>query len=209
MLASVLACLLVASLPACLPACPPACPTARLPAWLLSPQARLPFFDGTLDLVHCVNSVKYLPLAEFEDLLFEWDRVLRVGECSAQHFVAISWYPVASGSCCLHVSVQVWDQWCCFSVPFSALIHLPCIRLHPSSPPTPCPAGGIIWFELFYAPKDEMKVYIQLIDLLGYKRLYWKITPKPDDDNAAGGPHVYLNAVIEKPVRAEPSSAEV
>ena len=78
-----------ARLPDCLSGCPPTCPPARLPAWLLSPQARLPFFDGTLDLVHCVNSVKYLPLAEFEDLLFEWDRVLRVGEYSAQHFVAI------------------------------------------------------------------------------------------------------------------------
>ncbi|CAI5532607.1 unnamed protein product [Closterium sp. Naga37s-1] len=51
--------------------------------------ARLPFFDNTLDLVHCVNSVKYLPLGEFEDLLYEWDRVLRVGEC-LQGCVAIS-----------------------------------------------------------------------------------------------------------------------
>ena len=54
-----------------------------------------------------------------------------------------------------------------------------------------------------------MKVYIELIDLLGYKRLYWNITPKPDDDNAAGGPHVYLNAVIEKPVRPEPPAPEL
>ena len=46
-------------------------------------QARLPFFDGTLDLVHCVNSIKYLPMLEFEELLFEWDRVLRVGEWDA------------------------------------------------------------------------------------------------------------------------------
>ena len=126
---SLLACLLHPCLPAHprtrLPASPTAYLAARLPAhlpaWLLSPQARLPFFDGTLDLVHCVNSVKYLPLAEFEDLLFEWDRVLRVGECSAQHFVAISWYPVASGPCCSHVSVQLWDQSCCSSVPFSAI----------------------------------------------------------------------------------------
>ena len=76
-------------------------------------------------------------------------------------------------------------------------------------PALPCPAGGIIWFELFYAPQEEMKVYIQLVDLLGYKRLYWNITPKLDDESTAGGPHVYLNAVIEKPVRPEPPAREV
>ncbi|CAI5484951.1 unnamed protein product [Closterium sp. Yama58-4] len=42
-------------------------------------KARLPFFDGSLDLIHSVNSVKYLPMLEFEEMLFEWDRVLRVG----------------------------------------------------------------------------------------------------------------------------------
>ena len=89
------------------------------------------------------------------------------------------------------------------------LCALQCNILHPSSRPIPSLAGGIIWFELFYAPEDEMKVYIQLIDLLGYKRLYWNITPKLDDDNAAAGPHVYLNAVIEKPVRPDPSSADM
>ena len=28
--------------------------------------ARLPFFDNTLDVIHSVNSIKYLPLMEFE-----------------------------------------------------------------------------------------------------------------------------------------------
>eukprot|EP00897_Mesotaenium_endlicherianum_P002340 jgi/Mesen1/2133/ME000152S01217 len=42
-------------------------------------KARLPFFDNTLDVVHSMNSIKYLPLVEFEELLFEWNRVLRPG----------------------------------------------------------------------------------------------------------------------------------
>lgn len=102
--------------------------------------ARLPFFDNTLDLVHCVNSVKYLPLGEFEDLLYEWDRVLRV--------------------------------------------------------------GGVLWFELFYAPEEEMKIYIQIIELLQYKKLYWNISPKPAHETK-GVPHVYLNCLIEKPPRMD------
>ncbi|GJP41139.1 hypothetical protein CLOM_g823 [Closterium sp. NIES-68] len=42
-------------------------------------SAPLPFFDNTLDLIHTLNSVKYPHLAEFEAMLFEWDRVLRPG----------------------------------------------------------------------------------------------------------------------------------
>ncbi|CAI7915890.1 unnamed protein product, partial [Closterium sp. NIES-53] len=102
--------------------------------------ARLPFFDNTLDLVHCVNSVKYLPLGEFEDLLYEWDRVLRV--------------------------------------------------------------GGVLWFELFYAPEDEMKIYIQIVDLLQYNKLYWNITSKPEKDPKAVQ-RVYLNCLLEKPPRID------
>eukprot|EP00270_Netrium_digitus_P000897 TRINITY_DN1102_c0_g3_i4.p1 TRINITY_DN1102_c0_g3~~TRINITY_DN1102_c0_g3_i4.p1 ORF type:complete len:397 (-),score=114.45 TRINITY_DN1102_c0_g3_i4:288-1478(-) len=103
-------------------------------------RARLPYFDGVLDLIHTQNSVKYLPLAEFEELLYEWDRVLR--------------------------------------------------------------AGGVIWFELFYAPNEEMDVYQKVIDLLGYKRLYWNLTLKPLAETK-GVPHTYLNCLLEKPSRAD------
>eukprot|EP00850_Spirogloea_muscicola_P021249 SM000242S08485 [mRNA] locus=s242:88605:92567:+ [translate_table: standard] len=102
-------------------------------------KARLPFFDNTLDIVHSVNSVKYLPMLDFEELIFEWDRVLR--------------------------------------------------------------PGGIMWFEMFYAPVDEMPLYISVLELLGYRRLHWNLTPKPDAGER-GGAHVYLNAVIEKPARS-------
>jgi len=47
-----------------------------------SVQSRLPLYDGTLDIVHSVNSIKYLPPLEFEELLYEWDRVLRAGQNS-------------------------------------------------------------------------------------------------------------------------------
>lgn len=101
---------------------------------------RLPLYDNTLDIVHSVNSIKFLPIFEFEELIFDWDRVIR--------------------------------------------------------------AGGLLWFEMFYASKEEMPLYVQTLDLLGYKRLYWKITPKPDKSELAG-PHVYLNAVLEKPARGD------
>ncbi|CAI5463195.1 unnamed protein product [Closterium sp. Yama58-4] len=110
-----------------------------IPLWLPH-KARLPLFDNTLDLVHCVNSIKYLPVLEFEELIFEWDRVLRV--------------------------------------------------------------GGVMWFEMFYAPLNEMPLYIAIIEQLQYKKLHWNITPKPDSGERKGM-HVYLNCVIEKPVRRD------
>eukprot|EP00270_Netrium_digitus_P003644 TRINITY_DN1430_c0_g2_i1.p1 TRINITY_DN1430_c0_g2~~TRINITY_DN1430_c0_g2_i1.p1 ORF type:complete len:239 (+),score=75.81 TRINITY_DN1430_c0_g2_i1:361-1077(+) len=103
-------------------------------------KARLPLFDNTLDLIHCVNSIKYLPILEFEELLFEWDRVLRV--------------------------------------------------------------GGVLWFEMFYAPVEEMPIYVAMIEKLGYKKLHWNVTPKPDMGERKGA-HVYLNCVIEKTVRSD------
>ncbi|CAI5993804.1 unnamed protein product [Closterium sp. NIES-65] len=101
-------------------------------------QARLPFFDGTLDIIHSINSIKYMPPLEFEEMLFEWDRVLR--------------------------------------------------------------PGGLLWFEMFYAPKDEMAVYVWVIQLLRYEKRYWNLVPKTDRTERKG-PHVYLNCVLEKPAR--------
>ena len=62
--------------------------------------------------------------------------------------------------------------------------------------------GGILWFEMFYAPVEEMPLYLAIIDLLQYKQTYWNLTPKPDDAER-GGAHVYLNCVIEKQARAD------
>ncbi|CAI5491863.1 unnamed protein product [Closterium sp. Naga37s-1] len=50
-----------------------------VPIWLPY-KVRLPFYDNTLDIVHATNAIKSMPSpAEFEEVLFEWDRVLRVG----------------------------------------------------------------------------------------------------------------------------------
>lgn len=47
-------------------------------------QARLPLPDGVLDLVHwgleASPAPMALPLLRFQEILYEWDRVLRVGE---------------------------------------------------------------------------------------------------------------------------------
>jgi len=75
-------------------------------------------------VVHSVNSIKYIPIVQFEELVYEWDRVLRV--------------------------------------------------------------GGIFWFEMFYAPKEEMPKYVAAIEQVGYKKLYWNFTPKPDAGEVGG-----------------------
>jgi len=59
----------------------------------------------------------------------------------------------------------------------------------------------VLWFEMFYAPVSEMPVYVQLIEMLGYKKLYWNYTPKPDAGEREGE-HVYLNCVIERACEA-------
>ncbi|CAI7834344.1 unnamed protein product [Closterium sp. NIES-54] len=101
-------------------------------------KARLPFYDNTLDVIHSVNSVKYMPVLEFEDLVFEWDRVLR--------------------------------------------------------------PGGLMWFEMFYAPVDDMVLYVAVLQQLRYHRLHWTLMPKPDRGEIEAH-QLYLNCVIEKPAR--------
>ena len=66
-------------------------------------------------------------------------------------------------------------------------------------------AGGVLWFEMFYAPVDEMHVYVSIIEQLKYKKLYWNMMPKPDEGERVGN-HIYLNCLIEKPVRRDSRS---
>ncbi|CAI5491856.1 unnamed protein product [Closterium sp. Naga37s-1] len=72
----------------------------------------------------------------------------------------------------------------------------------PSLPCPPLPSGGVIWLEMFYAPLDEFPVYVAILNLLSYNRLHWRVLPKPDPGERKG-PHVYLNCLLEKPVRRE------
>lgn len=104
-------------------------------------KARLPLYDNVLDLIHSSNSINLLPLLEFEELLFEWDRVLRV--------------------------------------------------------------GGVIWLEHFSATKTEMPLYISIINLFGYKRLYWHLIPRTNDQQRSDR-YLYLNCILEKPIRQDP-----
>eukprot|EP00897_Mesotaenium_endlicherianum_P009139 jgi/Mesen1/8253/ME000445S07407 len=60
--------------------------------------------------------------------------------------------------------------------------------------------GGLIWFDLFSAPSEDMPGYNEIVDALGYKRLYWNISPSFEDAEQTG-PHLLLNAVLEKPPR--------
>ena len=57
-----------------------------------------------------------------------------------------------------------------------------------------------MWFEMFYAQLSEMPIYIAIIEQLRYKKLYWRVLPKPDGGEKKGI-NVYLNCVIEKQVR--------
>eukprot|EP00897_Mesotaenium_endlicherianum_P008397 jgi/Mesen1/7586/ME000393S06679 len=95
--------------------------------------ARLPFFDGTLDIVHTAFSIKFFSMLAFEELLFDYDRVLR--------------------------------------------------------------PGGLIWLDQFYASGQDIPLYLALIDLLQYKRLYWKLMPKTDSGNRG---QLLFNCLLQK-----------
>ncbi|CAI5998077.1 unnamed protein product [Closterium sp. NIES-65] len=213
-------------------------PLLPFPLSLVPPhQARLPFFDGALDIIHSVNSVKYLPMlefeemlfdinsvkylpvVEFEEMLFEWDRVLRVGE-SLHRVNSVKYLPMLE----FEELLFVWDRvlrvrgviWLEmfyapldeFPVYVAILNLLGYNHLHwrvlpsPSLPCPPPPSGGVIWLEMFYAPLDEFPVYVAILNLLSYNRLHWRVLPKPDPGERKG-PHVYLNCLLEKPVRRE------
>jgi len=60
-----------------------------------------------------------------------------------------------------------------------------------------------LWFELFYTPVNEMPLYIAVLDIFGYKKLYWNMAPKTDAPEREGA-HIYLNCVLEKPSQGRP-----
>ncbi|CAI5491043.1 unnamed protein product [Closterium sp. Naga37s-1] len=209
-------------------------PSFLPPSSLLS--AHLPFFDGALDIIHSVNSVKYLPMLEFEEMLFEWDRVLRVGGVIwlEMFYAPLDEFPVyvaildLLGYNRLHWRVLPSPSLPCPPPPSGGVIWLEMFyapldefpvyvailnllgynHLHwrvlpsPSLPCPPPPSGGVIWLEMFYAPLDEFPVYVAILNLLSYNRLHWRVLPKPDPGERKG-PHVYLNCLLEKPVRRE------
>ncbi|CAI5533257.1 unnamed protein product, partial [Closterium sp. Naga37s-1] len=59
---------------------------------------------------------------------------------------------------------------------------------------------GLMWFEMFYAPVDDMVLYVAVLQQLRYRRLHWTLMPKPDRGEIEAH-QLYLNCVIEKPAR--------
>ncbi|CAI8600085.1 unnamed protein product [Vicia faba] len=59
-------------------------------------------------------------------------------------------------------------------------------------------AGGLFWVDNFYCGSEEKKVGLtRLIERFGYKKLKWVVGEKVESGEA----HVFLSAVLQKPVR--------
>lgn len=59
--------------------------------------------------------------------------------------------------------------------------------------------GGLFWLDHFFCVKDQLKIYVPMIEQLGYKKLKWSVAPKLDR-----GPELkemYISAVLEKPLK--------
>ncbi|KAL2504954.1 S-adenosyl-L-methionine-dependent methyltransferase superfamily protein [Abeliophyllum distichum] len=56
---------------------------------------------------------------------------------------------------------------------------------------------GLLYVDRFFCKKENMKMYVDEFDRIGYKKLLWRVVPKKDklDDE------LFLLAVLEKPVR--------
>eukprot|EP00249_Psilotum_nudum_P035998 c6124_g1_i1 orf=737-2071(+) len=62
--------------------------------------------------------------------------------------------------------------------------------------------GGIFWLDRFFCTEEQLQsLYIPMIQTLGYRRLKWVIGSK-SDKNGRENRHVYLSALLEKPVRS-------
>lgn len=56
---------------------------------------------------------------------------------------------------------------------------------------------GIIWVDRFFCKTEDMKMYLNEINRLGYKKLLWRVVQKTDKE----GGEQFLSAVLEKPAR--------
>ncbi|KAL2528603.1 S-adenosyl-L-methionine-dependent methyltransferase superfamily protein [Forsythia ovata] len=56
---------------------------------------------------------------------------------------------------------------------------------------------GLLYVDRFFCKKENMKMYVDEFDRIGYKKLLWRVVPKKDklEDE------LFLSAVLEKPVR--------
>ncbi|CAN1839144.1 Probable methyltransferase At1g29790 [Linum perenne] len=56
---------------------------------------------------------------------------------------------------------------------------------------------GLLWVDRFFCKKEDMKLYMDEFERLGYKKLLWRLVPKTDKL----GDELFLSAVLEKPTR--------
>jgi hypothetical protein len=58
-------------------------------------------------------------------------------------------------------------------------------------------AGGLFWIDNFYCSNEKKIALTRLIEKFGYRKLKWVVGEKID----SGKYHVFLSAVLQKPVR--------
>jgi len=61
--------------------------------------------------------------------------------------------------------------------------------------------GGLFWLDHFFCTKDQLKIYVPMIEQLGYKKLKLSVAPKLDR-----GPELkemYIYTVLEKPLKRQ------
>lgn len=56
---------------------------------------------------------------------------------------------------------------------------------------------GLLWIDRFFCHKEDIKLYLDEFNRLGYKPLLWRVVPKTDKL----GDELFFSAVLEKPVR--------
>ncbi|CAI5970353.1 unnamed protein product [Closterium sp. NIES-64] len=143
-------------------------------------KARLPFYDNTLDVIHSVNSVKYMPVPMPVPILVGPD-------C-----VSVPSHPPPGEAAILRHTLDVIHS--VNSVNVNSVKYMPVMEfeelvfewdrvLRP---------GGLMWFEMFYAPVDDMVLYVAMLQQLRYRRLHWTLMfplhpPLPTPSFSPGG----------------------
>lgn len=57
--------------------------------------------------------------------------------------------------------------------------------------------NGILWVDRFFCKKEDLNIYLDEINRLGYRKLLWRVVPKMDKE----GDEMFFSAVLEKPAR--------
>ncbi|KAJ4781915.1 S-adenosyl-L-methionine-dependent methyltransferases superfamily protein [Rhynchospora pubera] len=57
--------------------------------------------------------------------------------------------------------------------------------------------GGLLWIDSFFCMKEDIDDYLEVFNMLRYKKHKWVVVPKIDKD----GNEVFFSAVLEKPPR--------